>query len=104
MQIWTCIKLEPFLFLNQFMSTMPLTASISRFVRFVSTPEVLEQVYTLDLEMSQQEAACTINIKLAALKYDLSKACALAVTAGFNHHTVADLQLFAESFGATRLK
>lgn len=86
------------------MSIMPLITSISRFVRFVSTPEVLEQVYTLDLEMSQREAACTIDIKLAALKYDLSKACALAVTAGFNHHTVADLQLFAESFGATRLK
>ncbi|GKB96887.1 hypothetical protein Tco_0983024 [Tanacetum coccineum] len=77
--------------------------TLERFVRFVSTPEVLEQVYTLDLEMSQREAACTFDIKLAALKYDLSKACALAVTAGFNHHTVADLQLFAESFGASRL-
>ncbi|KAJ9568511.1 hypothetical protein OSB04_004477 [Centaurea solstitialis] len=125
--------------------------TLERFVRFVSTPEVLELVSTLDAEMSQLEAArkiysqgssdqlsggvnqahnrgrCNkvnilslspyvsvypwrvkellraIDVRLATVKQDLATSCARAEAAGFNHETVADLQLFAEKFGATRL-
>ncbi|XP_024960991.1 uncharacterized protein LOC112501558 [Cynara cardunculus var. scolymus] len=109
--------------------------TLERFVRFVSTPEVLELVSTLDAEMSQLEAARriysqgssdqlsgggksssataadatkkellrAIDVRLATVKQDLATSCARAEAAGFNHETVADLQLFAERFGATRL-
>lgn len=39
---------------------------VSRFVRFVSTPEVLEMVNTFDAEMSQLEAARTIYSQVEA--------------------------------------
>lgn len=112
--------------------------TLERFVRFVSTPEIIELVITFDAEMSQLEAARkiysqgssdqlssnsgdsrsstvaradatkkelmrAIDLRLTAVKQDLDTACARAASAGFNHDTVADLQLFAERFGATRL-
>lgn len=45
-----------------------------------------------------------IDLRLTAVEQDLNTACARASAAGFNHDTVSDLQLFAERFGATRLK
>ncbi|KVH88456.1 hypothetical protein Ccrd_026790, partial [Cynara cardunculus var. scolymus] len=100
--------------------------TLERFVRFVSTPEIVELVITFDAEMSQLEAArriysqaCTsepcviihirkellraIDVRLTAVKQDLNTACDRAAAAGFNHDVVADLQLFAERFGASRL-
>ncbi|KAJ7963329.1 ABC transporter B family member 19 [Quillaja saponaria] len=120
--------------------------TLERFVRFVSTPEVLEQVITFDAEMSQLEAArriysqgagnqhigaigvevtsnhsssrCNqvlsspsslkellkaIDVRLVAVRQDLSTACAHAVAAGFNPNTVSELQHFADQFGAHRL-
>ncbi|KAI3775153.1 hypothetical protein L1987_49722 [Smallanthus sonchifolius] len=112
--------------------------TLERFVRFVSTPEIVELVINFDAEMSQLEAARriysqgssdqsssnlgdgrsttaaradatkkellrAIDVRLTAVKQDLDTACARAAAAGFNHDTVADLQLFAERFGATRL-
>ncbi|XP_052627727.1 uncharacterized protein LOC111910361 isoform X2 [Lactuca sativa] len=112
--------------------------TLERFVRFVSTPEIVELVITFDAEMSQLEAARkiysqgssdqlssnigdgrsstatradatkkellrAIDVRLTAVKQDLNTACARATAAGFNHDSVADLQLFAERFGATRL-
>ncbi|KAI3727376.1 hypothetical protein L1987_67190 [Smallanthus sonchifolius] len=112
--------------------------TLDRFVRFVSTPEVLEFASTYDDEMSQLETArkiCSqgssdqpsstpggnrststtgddetkkellraIDVRLENLKQDLATACGRAMAAGFNHDTVADLQLFAVRFGATRL-
>ncbi|XP_071741975.1 uncharacterized protein [Rutidosis leptorrhynchoides] len=111
--------------------------TLERFVRFVSTPEIIELVNTFDSEMSQLEAARriyslgssdelsskkgdgrssttgadatkkelmrAIDTRLTAVKQDLSTACARATSAGFNHVTVANLRLFAETFGAARL-
>lgn len=112
--------------------------TLERFVRFVSTPEIVELVITYDAEMSQLEAARkiysqgsseqqssnlgdgrssttaradatkkellrAIDVRLTAVKQDLNTACARATAAGFNHDSVADLQFFAERFGATRL-
>ncbi|KAK4383369.1 COP1-interacting protein 7 [Sesamum angolense] len=163
--------------------------TLERFVRFVSTPEVLELVNTFDAEMSQLEAArriysqamftlvyringpnsghvillviswnfeeegsrtpwppylcCgeeesgameklaaveksesggggsgvtaaddatkkellrAIDVRLAAVQQDLSTACTRAAAAGFNIDTVSELQMFADKFGADRLK
>ncbi|KAJ4849824.1 hypothetical protein Tsubulata_040649 [Turnera subulata] len=112
--------------------------TLERFVRFVSTPEVLEMVNTFDAEMSQLEAARkiysqgpgeqfsgagsdgaagvvggadatkkellrAIDVRLSAVRQDLTTAFARASAAGFNPDTVSDLQLFADRFGAHRL-
>ncbi|MCD7455895.1 hypothetical protein HAX54_030048 [Datura stramonium] len=112
--------------------------TLERFVRFVSTPEVLELVNTLDAEMSQLEAARrlysqgegyqfsstgsggsgvtvaadatkkellrAIDVRLTAVRQDLSTASSRAAAAGFNLDTVSELQMFADQFGAHRLK
>lgn len=112
--------------------------TLERFVRFVSTPEVLELVNTFDAEMSQLEAARriysqgagdqhfgalggdgtgsmaaadatkkellrAIDVRLVAVRQDLTTACARASSAGFNLDTVSELQQFADQFGAHRL-
>ncbi|KZV27545.1 hypothetical protein F511_04596 [Dorcoceras hygrometricum] len=105
--------------------------TLERFVRFVSTPEVLELVVTFDSEMSQLEAARkiysqgpgdqlsggttaaedatkkellrAIDVRLVAVQEDLSTACARAAAAGFNIDTISELQMFADKFGAHRL-
>lgn len=43
-------------------------------------------------------------MRLVALRQDLTKACARASAAGFNNETVSELHLFADWFGAHRLK
>ncbi|TKY64229.1 dentin sialophosphoprotein isoform X1 [Spatholobus suberectus] len=112
--------------------------TFERFVRFVSTPEVLEMVNTFDAEMSQLEAARriysqgagdqrsdpqggngagaiamadattkellrAIDVRLSAVRQDLTTACARASASGFNPHTVSQLKHFADRFGAHRL-
>ncbi|KAM1219192.1 hypothetical protein ACFX2G_047292 [Malus domestica] len=112
--------------------------TLERFVRFVSTPEVLELVNIFDAEMSQLEAAWriysqgmgghhagalggdgtgttaaadatkkellrAIDVRLVAVRQDLTTACARASAAGFNPDTVSELQHFADQFGAHRL-
>lgn len=111
--------------------------TLERFVRFVSTPEVLELVNTFDSEMSQLEAARriysqgagdqlsgvpgenekaaattdvtkkellrAIDVRLVAVKQDLTAACARASAAGFTLDSVSELRLFADRFGAHRL-
>ncbi|XP_012068833.1 uncharacterized protein LOC105631354 isoform X1 [Jatropha curcas] len=112
--------------------------TLERFVRFVSTPEVLEMVNTFDAEMSQLEGARkiysqgtsdqlssalggdetgtvaaadatkkellrAIDVRLAAVRQDLTTACARASAAGFNPETVSELHLFSDCFGARRL-
>uniref|UniRef100_A0A0D3GTI6 Uncharacterized protein n=1 Tax=Oryza barthii TaxID=65489 RepID=A0A0D3GTI6_9ORYZ len=106
--------------------------TLERFVRFVSTPEVLEMANTFDAEMSQLEGARkiyaqgvaggadgaesaaaaditkkellrAIDVRLSALKQDLVTACARASSAGFNPDSVSELVLFADHFGANRL-
>ncbi|GLU14198.1 hypothetical protein SLE2022_307820 [Rubroshorea leprosula] len=112
--------------------------TLERFVRFVSTPEVMELVNTLDVEMSQLEGARkiysqgmgdqysgvigaggtgltatadatkmellrAIDVRLTAVRQDLTAACARASAAGFNPDTVSELQQFADQFGAHRL-
>ncbi|XP_039145426.1 uncharacterized protein LOC120282656 [Dioscorea cayenensis subsp. rotundata] len=109
--------------------------TLERFVRFVSTPEVLELVNTFDAELSQLEGARkiysqgggdqvsggkesstpavaditkkellrAIDVRLAAVKQDLTVACARASAAGFTHDSISELYCFAERFGAHRL-
>ncbi|PSR96960.1 Titin like [Actinidia chinensis var. chinensis] len=110
--------------------------TLERFVRFVSTPEVLERVHTFDAQMSQLEAARRIylqgagdpfssslsgdaaiaaadatkkellrdiDVQLAAVRQNLTTACARAAAAGFTLCTVSELQLFADQFGASHL-
>ncbi|KAF8049365.1 hypothetical protein N665_2227s0006 [Sinapis alba] len=94
--------------------------TLERFVQFVNGPEVLERVNTFDLEMSQLEAARTlysqddggvtdatkkelsraIDLRLEAIKKDLTTAISQASSNGFDPQTVSDLQRFAETFGA----
>ncbi|KAK1302576.1 hypothetical protein QJS10_CPB12g01830 [Acorus calamus] len=113
--------------------------TVERFVRFVSTPDVLELVNTFDAEMSQLESARriylqgagehlsstsgendtaatvsadltkkellkAIDVRLVAVKQDLTMACARASAAGFTLDNVSELHLFADRFGANRLK
>ncbi|XP_010498083.1 PREDICTED: glutamic acid-rich protein-like isoform X2 [Camelina sativa] len=97
--------------------------TVERFVLYVNSPELLERVNTFDLEMSQLEAARTlysqedggvadttkkelsraIDLRLEAIKKDLTTAIAHASANGFDPQTVSDLQLFADRFGAHRL-
>lgn len=124
--------------------------TLERFVRFVSTPEVLELVNTVDTEMCQLEAARNfqhtlyskgagepasfsgsdastlgagsksseteaadtskkellraIDVRLMALQQELSMAFARASAAGFAIEHMAGLIVFADRFGANRLK
>ncbi|KAJ4916030.1 COP1-interacting protein-related protein [Raphanus sativus] len=97
--------------------------TLERFVEFVNGPEVLVRVGTIDLEMSQLEAARTlysqddggvtdatkkelsraIDLRLEAIKKDLTTAIAQASSNGFDPQTVSDLQRFADKFGAHHL-
>ncbi|KAJ3673190.1 hypothetical protein LUZ60_006564 [Juncus effusus] len=110
--------------------------TLERFVRFVTTPEILELANTFDAEMSQLEGARkiysqgagdsassgdnertsvaaaditkrellkAIDVRLMAVKQDLTTACTRATSAGFNLHTVSDLLLFSDHFKAHRL-
>ncbi|XP_010939875.1 uncharacterized protein [Elaeis guineensis] len=112
--------------------------TLERFVRFVSTPEVLELVNTFDSEMSQLEGARriysqgsgdppsgtlgehgtaaaaaadmtkkellrAIDMRLVAVKQDLTTAFARASSAGFTLDNISELLLFADHFGAHRL-
>ncbi|KAH9309218.1 hypothetical protein KI387_037129, partial [Taxus chinensis] len=127
--------------------------TLERFVRFVSTPEVLEHIYTVDAEMlqldqarkfqialysqggsdqvsnmglvrdgsrqveilksrsgreatdsSQRELLDAIDVRLTALEKELRMAFARAAAAGFEIEHMGDLMIFAERFGATRLR
>ncbi|KAJ0257228.1 F288 protein [Hirschfeldia incana] len=97
--------------------------TLERFVQFVNGPEVLVRVGTIDLEMSQLEAARTlysqddggvtdatkkelsraIDLRLEAIKKDLTTAISQASANGFDPQTVSDLQRFADTFGAHHL-
>uniref|UniRef100_A0A1J3F783 COP1-interacting protein 7 n=1 Tax=Noccaea caerulescens TaxID=107243 RepID=A0A1J3F783_NOCCA len=97
--------------------------TLERFVQIVNSPEVLERVNTYDLEMSQLEAARTlysqddggvtdatkkelsraIDLRLEAIKKDLTKSIAQASANGFDPHSISDLQHFADRFGAPHL-
>ncbi|CAI9779934.1 unnamed protein product [Fraxinus pennsylvanica] len=107
--------------------------TLERFVRFISTPDILELVNTFDAEMSQLEAARRIysegswdllsggsgvtaaddatkkellramDVRLVAVRQELSAAFSRAAASGFNVDTVSELQIFADTFGAHRL-
>ncbi|KAJ0988504.1 hypothetical protein J5N97_006860 [Dioscorea zingiberensis] len=112
--------------------------TLERFVRFVSTPELLELANTFDAEMSQLEGARkiysqgagdqllrmsgeneaittatsdatkkellrAINVRLVAVKQDLTMACARVTAAGFTLDNAHELCSFAVHFGAHRL-
>ncbi|KAH7683675.1 hypothetical protein IHE45_05G198900 [Dioscorea alata] len=112
--------------------------TLERFVRFVSTPELLELANTFDAEMSQLEGARkiysqgsgdqlmrtsgeneattaatsdttkkellrAIDVRLAAVKQDLTMALARVSAAGFTLDNIYELSSFAEHFSAHRL-
>lgn len=52
----------------------------------------------------RKELLRAIDVRLVAVQQDLSTACARANAAGFNIDSVSELQMFADKFGAHRLK
>lgn len=60
--------------------------------------------FSLLLFSCRKELLRAIDVRLVAVRQDLTTACARASAAGFNPYTVSELQLFADRFGAQRLK
>lgn len=56
------------------------------------------------IDMIRKELLRAIDLRLDAVKQDLTTTCARAAAAGFSPDTVSELQLFADRFGAHRLK
>lgn len=54
--------------------------------------------------LSRKELLRAIDVRLIAVRQDLTTACARASAAGFNPDTVSELHHFANRFGAHRLK
>lgn len=52
----------------------------------------------------RKELLRAIDVRLDAAYQDLTNACARAAAAGFDVDTVSELQIFADRFGAHRLK
>lgn len=52
----------------------------------------------------RKELLRAIDVRLVAVRQDLTTAYARAASAGFNPETVSELQNFADWFGAHRLK
>lgn len=50
------------------------------------------------------ELVRAIDVRLAQVRQDLTTACARASAAGFDPDSMSELRLFAECFGAYRLK
>ncbi|GLJ37365.1 hypothetical protein SUGI_0758250 [Cryptomeria japonica] len=147
------IKLEACSDNHQNVASWFTKGTLERFVRFVSTPEVLEHVYTVDAEWSQldqarkfqlavysqggsdqvsntglirdisrqgeilksrsgreatdaskRELLRAIDARLMALEQELRMAFARAAAAGFEIEQMGNLMLFAERFGATRMR
>lgn len=61
-------------------------------------------IFSLLLFSYRKELLRAIDVRLVAVRQDLTTACARASAAGFNPSTVSELQLFADHFGAHRLK
>jgi hypothetical protein len=54
--------------------------------------------------LHRKELLKAIDVRLMAVKQDLTTACTRASSAGFTFDTVSDLLLFSDHFGAHRLK
>ncbi|XP_057535641.1 uncharacterized protein LOC130813783 [Amaranthus tricolor] len=54
-------------------------------------------------DTTKKELLRAIDVRLVAVKQDLTTACTRASAAGFNPETISELQLFADRFGAHRL-
>ena len=52
----------------------------------------------------RKELLRAIDVRLTAVKQELTSACARASSAGFTLESISDLRLFADYFGAQRLK
>lgn len=52
----------------------------------------------------RKELLRAIDLRLVTVKQDLSAACARALAAGFTPDNVSELLLFADRFGAHRLR
>ncbi|CAM6050259.1 unnamed protein product [Sphagnum compactum] len=101
--------------------------TMERFVRFVSTPELLERISTVEWELSQIEEAISLqtsdpssvclltlsafrrrllramDARRLALQKEQGMAFARAGAAGFDMEHLTHLTVFADCFGATRL-
>lgn len=54
--------------------------------------------------LHRKELLRAIDVRLSAVRQDLTTACARASASGFNPHTVSLLKHFADRFGAHRFK
>lgn len=54
--------------------------------------------------LHRKELLRAIDVRLGAVRQDLTMACSRASAAGFNPETVAELQIFSDRFGAHRLR
>lgn len=54
--------------------------------------------------LHRKELLRAIDVRLIAVQQDLIAASSRAAAAGFNLDTVSELQMFADQFGAHRLK
>lgn len=54
--------------------------------------------------LNRKELLRAIDVRLVAVEQDLTRAYARASAAGFTSDTVPELQMFADRFGAQRLK
>ncbi|KAA8541603.1 hypothetical protein F0562_022755 [Nyssa sinensis] len=91
--------------------------TLERFVRFqpgefihreqeISFPPqgvVMEPESKAAADATKKELLRAIDVRLVAVRQDLTTACVRAAAAGFTPDTVSELQLFAEQFGAGHL-
>ncbi|CAA6664613.1 unnamed protein product [Spirodela intermedia] len=68
-----------------------------------TSPEEAETAETTAADVTKKELLRAIDLRLAAVKQDLTMACARASAAGFTLESISDLRLFADHFGAHRL-
>lgn len=67
-------------------------------------PVIVHGTYSFGSNQYRKELLRAIDVRLVAVQQDLSTASARAAAAGFNVDTVSELQMFADTFGAHRLK
>ncbi|KAJ4828457.1 hypothetical protein Tsubulata_005683 [Turnera subulata] len=104
-------------------------ATLQRFVRFVSTPEILERFVTIEKELDQIDSSVQSNevnedgagdaakeenskvhlqraleTRKAVLHKEQAMAYARALVTGFELDSIHDLISFADAFGASRLR
>ncbi|XP_021727813.1 BRASSINOSTEROID INSENSITIVE 1-associated receptor kinase 1-like [Chenopodium quinoa] len=107
---------------NQLTGDVPLNGSFSKFTNprsFIGNRNLRMPAVSPDMpiqtggdgtgastasDATKKELLRAIDVRLAAVKEDLTTACSRASAAGFNPVTISELQHFADRFGAHRLR